>query len=146
MPQVFKLPLGDDDAAGHGGNLPVVVDQRGSGDQPADYAHDEPGRFHSRRHDGNVSRKLLEVKEEIQTANSLRGKLGNESRPWSFSLKPQVDEVSWVAGWLEALVSLLQLFLVDLTSVAITGGLYTAQGHKLLEAAPCSSPPPPAQY
>lgn len=53
VPQVLKLPHGDDDAAGHGGDLPVVVGQRGSGDQPADDAHDEPGRFHSRRHDGS---------------------------------------------------------------------------------------------
>lgn len=59
VPQVLKLPLGDDDAAGHGGNLPVVVCQRRAGDQPADEAHDEPGRFHSRRHDGNVSREIL---------------------------------------------------------------------------------------
>lgn len=59
VPQVFKLPLGDNDAAGHGGNLPVVVSQRRSSDQPADHGHDEPRRFHSRRHDGNVSRKLL---------------------------------------------------------------------------------------
>lgn len=35
VPQVFKLPLGDDDAARHGGDLPVVVDQCRSGDQPA---------------------------------------------------------------------------------------------------------------
>lgn len=55
VPQVFKLPLGDDDAAGNGGNLPVVVRQRGSGDQPADYTHNEAGRFHSRRHVGNVA-------------------------------------------------------------------------------------------
>lgn len=59
MPQVLKLPQGDDDAAGDGGNLPVVVNQRRSGDQPADQAHDEPRRFQSRRHDGSVYRELL---------------------------------------------------------------------------------------
>lgn len=51
VPQVFKLPLRDDHAAGHGGNLPVVVNQRRTVNQPADYAHDEPDRFHCRRHD-----------------------------------------------------------------------------------------------
>lgn len=51
VPQVFKLPLRDDHAAGHGGNLPVVVNQRRTVNQPADYAHDEPDRFHCCRHD-----------------------------------------------------------------------------------------------
>ncbi|KAG7999519.1 hypothetical protein GBF38_000760, partial [Nibea albiflora] len=52
--------------------------------------HDEPGRFHSRRHDGNVSRKLFEVKEEIrQEVNCER-----EQGPGLFSAKPQMDEGS----------------------------------------------------
>lgn len=50
VPQVLKLPLGDDDAAGHRGDLPVVVGERGAGDQPGDDVHEEPGRLHSRRH------------------------------------------------------------------------------------------------
>lgn len=55
VPQVLKLPEGDDDAPRHGGDLPVVVDQRRPGDQPADDAHDEARGFQSCRHDGGVS-------------------------------------------------------------------------------------------
>lgn len=78
VPQVFKLPLRDDDAAGHGGNLPVVVNQRCTVNQPADYAHDEPDRFHCCRHDYRMfPQKLLEKKtiatlpKNPATANSL---------------------------------------------------------------------------
>lgn len=72
VPQVFKLPLGDDDTAGQGGNLPVVVNQRSSGGQPAYYAHDEPGRFHSRRHDGNVSRKTQKMKKSTNSLKAMK--------------------------------------------------------------------------
>lgn len=48
VPQVLKQPLRDDDAAGHRGDLPVVVGECGSGDQPGDDVHDETGRLHSR--------------------------------------------------------------------------------------------------
>lgn len=76
VPQVLKLPQRHDDAAGHGGDLPVVVDQRRSGDQPADDAHDEPGGFQSCRHGGGVSRdadgRTVGASDELWSSSSRR--------------------------------------------------------------------------
>lgn len=66
VPQVFKLPLGGDDAAHHGGDLPVVINQCDPSKQPAYDGHDEPSGFQSRRHDGFQMKKSNKSSE---TAN-----------------------------------------------------------------------------
>lgn len=70
VPQVLKLPLRDDDAAGHRGDLPVVVSQRHAGDQEANQAHDEPRCLHCRRHGGNAFGKLLKMKHRRKTPST----------------------------------------------------------------------------
>lgn len=100
VPQVLKQPLGDDDAAGHGGKLPVVVGQRRTGDQPADYTHEEPGRFHSRRHGGNVSRETPRKKsnksKNKKPSKIVAGMVGSQGLFCPNS--EQKSESGWVVG------------------------------------------------
>ena len=52
VPEVLVLSHRGDDVAGHGGHLPVVVAQRGAGDQPADDAQHEADGLHGGGHRG----------------------------------------------------------------------------------------------
>lgn len=123
VPQVLELPLGDDDTAGHGGNLPVVVRQRCSGHQKTDHSHDEAGYLYCRRHGCRLKNKITQKTRklsEIQVFIVMKSGA-------SLAKNPEKEQ-KCTAGSMKLLPHCFCR--MNLTTEAPESGLHSFRGHK----------------